>query len=149
MVTEIPSPPPPPVASTNSIAHTGHRPGSVDGGVHIMGQMYRLSSPPPASVTDSPWPPEKPSAVNHFVRWATPSEKNTRPATTTTVAACTPVRTSHFIPPSLCGAVGLASIGVVVSSATASTGSLSVGASVSTLLTLSSTSALLGSIGSS
>src|SRR6056297_3391803 len=100
IVTEMPSPPPPPVASTNSIAHTGHRPGSVDGGVHIMGQMYRLSSPPPLSATVSPWPPEKPSAVSHLVLCATPSRKNTSPATTTAAAACTPVRTSHFAPPS-------------------------------------------------
>ena len=34
----------PRVAGTSSMAHTGHRPGSVWGGVHIIGQMYRTSS---------------------------------------------------------------------------------------------------------
>ena len=49
-VTERPSPPPiPAVAGTSFIAHTGHRPGDVLGGVHIIGQMYDVA-PPAAAV---------------------------------------------------------------------------------------------------
>jgi len=83
IATDCPSPPESPVASTSSIAQTGQRPGSDEGGVHIIGQMYRVFAVPPGADADAP-PSPPPSAVNHPVFWAIPSRKKQAPTTATT-----------------------------------------------------------------
>ncbi len=91
MVIEIPSPPPPAAASTNSMPHTGQRPGSVVGGTHIMGQIYRLASPSAVDLVA----PVCSSPGNQPRRMAKPMDHRIPRNTRTTIAPFRALRPSQ------------------------------------------------------